>query len=400
MLTAAHRLYRWDRRTSSISSDRLEATALPVLEKAILVYRRRVGDSLGQVRNAARAALDGLRPDRVEPVVALLDDVATYEWPPASRQAERRLRIFEAAAARHPLLDAEAARAVLDGEFEPAPAGYAEAVPLLYADYPEFHRLRAFPPRYTAADLRDDYDLAQAQALLYAATAVTVETRGDLKFIVQHARLARLLHRVERMRGGYRFHFDGPNSILRSTRAYGVDFARFLAALVQARDWRLEAQIRLRKDRPPLAFRLSSNDGLRSRIRAPRLFDSTLEEAFGRKFGAERDGWRMDREAAVLESRGQILVPDFLFTHEDGTEVALEIVGYWTPEYLAEKFAKLAGVRGANLLVAVPERLALTAGTPPAGVLSFKSRLLLRDLLPRLEAFRAARVSVPDRRRP
>jgi predicted nuclease of restriction endonuclease-like RecB superfamily len=389
MLTAAHRVYHWDRRASSISSDRLEAECLPVLERGIAVYRRRVGESLGRVRDAARAALEALRPDRIEPVVALLDDVATYEWPPGARQAERRLRVFEGAAAHHPLVDPDAARTVLAGEFEPPPADYADAVPQLYADYPEFHRLTAFPPRYTAAALRDDYDLGQAQALLYAATEVTVETRSDFKFIVQHARLARLLHRLERTRGGYRFRFDGPNSVLRLTRAYGVDFARFLAALVQTRDWTLEAKILLRRDRAPLAFRLSAHDGLRSRIRPPRLFDSSLEAALARRFGAERGGWRLDREGRVLESRNQLVVPDFVFSHADGTEVALEIVGYWTPEYLAEKFAKLAAVRGVNLLIAVPRRLALKAGPLPEGALVFKQRLLLKHLLPRLDSFRS-----------
>ena len=81
MLTAAHRVYRWDRQTSSIFSDRLEDEAVPLLEPALAVYRARVGQPRGQVRNAARLALEGLRPDRVEPVVKLLDDAATYEWP-------------------------------------------------------------------------------------------------------------------------------------------------------------------------------------------------------------------------------------------------------------------------------------------------------------------------------
>jgi predicted nuclease of restriction endonuclease-like RecB superfamily len=77
-----------------------------------------------------------------------------------------------------------------------------------------------------------------------------------------------------------------------------------------------------------------------------------------------------------------------VFRHADGTEVALEIVGYWTPEYLADKLGRLARVRGVNLLVAVPRHLAARAGELPAAVLPFRRRLLLRDLLPRLEAFR------------
>jgi predicted nuclease of restriction endonuclease-like RecB superfamily len=413
MLTAALRVYHWDRRTSSISSDRLEDAALPALEPALGVYRRATGQTRGQVRNAARRALAGLRPDRVEPIVKLLDDVATYEWPATARSAARRVQVFERAAGGPPLLDARAVDTLLAAEYGALPAGDAGAVALLYADYPEFHRLAAFPPDYTADALRADYDLAQAQALLYSATRVTVEARRDFKHILRYARLARLLHRIERIQGeagrqparrrrgrsasspeagrAYRFVLDGPNSVLRRTRAYGVDFARFLAALVRLGDWRLRAEIELRRGWRPFTFSLSSAEGLGAGATAPAEFDSSLEEAIARKFGRERQGWCLMREGAVLDVRGGVLVPDFVFRHRDGTEVVLEIVGYWTPEYLTDKLGKLSGVRGVNLLVAVPRRLAVRAGSLPGSVLPFKRRLLLRDLLPRLEAFRRRR---------
>jgi predicted nuclease of restriction endonuclease-like RecB superfamily len=176
---------------------------------------------------------------------------------------------------------------------------------------------------------------------------------------------------------------------LRRTRAYGVDFARFLAALVRLADWRLQAEIELRKGWRPLSFTLTSEDGLGAGLGAPPEFDSSLEAAIARKFGRERAGWRLVREGAVIEAGTSLLVPDFVFCHDDGTEVALEIVGYWTPEYLADKLGKLAAVRGVNLVVAVPRHLAARAGTLPASVLPFRRRVLLRDLLPRLEAFRS-----------
>jgi len=95
-----------------------------------------------------------------------------------------------------------------------------------------------------------------------------------------------------------------------------VDFARFVAALIQARDWDLTAEIELRKGWRPLLFRLCSADGLRSRVLAPGLFDSAIGAAPVRK------------------------------------------------------------------------SLALQPGALPQAALLFKSRILLRDLLPRLEAFR------------
>jgi len=393
MLTKAQRVYHWDRPSNSIFSDRLEDDCVPLLRSAIAVYQGGVGRYLNDVRNAARAALDGLRPDRMEAVVTLLDDAATYEWPRGARQAERRLRVFDVAASRHPVVAHETAASILAEEFGQAPATPNDRVAVLYADYPAYHRLTTFPEAYTAEELRADYDLAQAQTLLYDATRVEIEARADLKYIVQYARLSRLLHRLGRgTNGAYRLVFDGPNSILRKTHVYGVDFAKFLAALVQARDWRMSASLILRTGWRPATFTLTSADGLRSRVPAPRLFDSSLEERFARKFGETRNGWRLRRETLLLEAGEHLVVPDFVFQHGDGTEVALEIVGYWTPEYLAEKFEKLARVTDQiPMIVAARRTWALQAGRLPATVLPFGTSIMLKDLMPRLEAFRTAR---------
>ncbi|MBI5628632.1 MAG: DUF790 family protein, partial [Candidatus Rokubacteria bacterium] len=296
MLTKQLCVYHWESQSSSISSDRLPEDSLPHLARAIATYRAKIGERLGRVRDAAREALVGLRPDRVEALLKLLDEVSTYDWPRGGRQGERRVRLFEAAGRRHPVLDEETAASLLKTMRDPPPGNHGETVALLYADYPEFHRLAAFPAGYSAEDLLADYDLAQAQALLYSATRVTVNARTDFKHIIRYARLSRLLHRIERLQaGGYRLTFDGPNSVLRRTHAYGVDFAKFLAALVQARDSTMTAEIALRKGWRPLPFTLSSADGLRSRLSPPQLFDSKLEETFARKFGKARGGWRLAR---------------------------------------------------------------------------------------------------------
>jgi predicted nuclease of restriction endonuclease-like RecB superfamily len=392
MLTKAHRVYHWDRRSNSISSDRLEDGCRAVLARGIAVYRAKVGARLGAVRNAARRALGGLRPDRVEAVVDLLDAAATYEWPSRAHQAERRINVFEAAAANHPVLDAGARRHLLISTLRLPSGDDDEITAELYADYPEFHRLAVFPPTLTPEDLQAAYDLAQAQALLYDAVGIVVEAQADFKHIVQYARLSRLLHRIERGPGRvYRLRFDGPNSLLRRTHAYGVDFAKFLAALVQAEEWRLEASVALRGWGRPATFALSSEDALRSNVPPPRLFDSHLEEGFARKFGEARGGWRLRRETVLLEAGRSLLVPDFVFTHDDGTEVALEIVGYWTPEYLADKFGKLAMVRETNLIIAVRRAWALSQPVLPPWALPFRTTILVKDLLPRLDAFRTQR---------
>jgi predicted nuclease of restriction endonuclease-like RecB superfamily len=131
------------------------------------------------------------------------------------------------------------------------------------------------------------------------------------------------------------------------------------------------------------------------------LFDSGLEERFAEKFGETRDGWRLRRETLLLEAGERLVIPDFVFHHDDGTVVALEIVGYWTPEYLAEKFGKLARVTAdIPVIVAVRKAWALKAGRLPSTVLPFGTGIVLKDLMPRLEAFRPTQGDRPHRRHP
>jgi hypothetical protein len=144
------------------------------------------------------------------------------------------------------------------------------------------------------------------------------------------------------------------------------------------------------EQRPPgkKAYVPVESDGLRARGEALPVFDSTVEEAFARRFGEERDGWRLSREATVVEVGKALFIPDFTFTHADGTTVLLEIVGYWRSEYVEEKFRKLAGVSGTHLIVAVPRRLAARATEVSGAVIEFRTRLRIGDVVAALEGLR------------
>lgn len=63
------------------------------------------------------------------------------------------------------------------------------------------------------------------------------------------------------------------------------------------------------------------------------------------------------RENDVLDLGAEVMIPDFAFEHPDGRQAILEIVGFWTPEYLSEKLAKIRTAELDNLIVAVSEQL-------------------------------------------
>lgn len=51
------------------------------------------------------------------------------------------------------------------------------------------------------------------------------------------------------------------------------------------------------------------------------------------------------------------MTPDFAIEHPDGRRAIMEIVGFWTPEYLASKLAKIRPIEADNFVLAVSERL-------------------------------------------
>ena len=127
---------------------------------------------------------------------------------------------------------------------------------------------------------------------------------------------------AERMLQVYRT-FDGPASVLRETRRYGVAMAKFLPALLACRGWRAHAVIQTPRAGWHVALDLSPADGLHTHLPAPEEFDSDVESEFARKWGSEpRDGWTLSRESDILHLGQKVFLPDFTFQHECRTAFA------------------------------------------------------------------------------
>ena len=83
-------------------------------------------------------------------------------------------------------------------------------------------------------------------------------------------------------------------------------------------------------------------------------------------FIALRSPWTVAREETLILLGPTAFLPDFTFRHRDGTEVLLEIVGFWTPEYLSRKREILRRFRRHRILLALPAR-SLRAGAEQGG---------------------------------
>ena len=220
---------------------------------------------------------------------------------------------------------------------------------------------------------QDAYNFELARAVLLDATRMSITAAGGWGGIFRSVKLARLMYRIEaadrrRTRDGepavtgYRIELTGPAApfVTRPDR-YGVRFARVIPALVRAPGWSLEAEIR--RDDRSLAYRLDETRLPLSPDAEPADgYDSSWERAlardFAEKLGPERDGWTLHREETPVAVGQELFLPDFTLSHADGRRALVEIVGFWAPEYLERKIAKIRAAGREDLVLVVYEGLA------------------------------------------
>ncbi len=232
------------------------------------------------------------------------------------------------------------------------------------------------------------YNLSLMQTLLFNCTKLDFYISGGLNW-------KRVLRTVKRL--GLMYHLqqpqhqqenriicslEGPLSLFKLTDRYGTLLAKLLPSIIFASnksrerdgdgsgEWHLDAWI-VRKTmdgRKIFEFKISNNE-IPQLLADPYLsfprgfstekeevakssslyydnnsFDSAVEEKFAKRFEQAETGWRLTREPDPLVlSNGGAFIPDFVFEKYD-RKIYLEIVGFWTKEYLERKLQKLADI--------------------------------------------------------
>jgi len=370
---------------------------LEYAERMLSVYR----DGIGRQRRELHRQIESIfadEPDcplrRIQAFCKLLDDKSTFQTDPEGKAAKMRLDVFSEAGRFHPLV--EQPDQLFEYDEKRIKTQLSDKIGLpwdkieqsLYSDVIDFQRLERFDGYPNTHALLSRYNVAQLQACLYRAEGMTVLATDDFKTILRYAKLAHLLHDIVRLDSSkYRVTFSGPASVLHETRRYGVNFARFLPALLACKGWEMTASVQTPWNQPAKLV-LSDKNGFTSHLPSPDEFDSTLEESFAKKFGSTRNGWQLIREGEILHDHQKTFVPDFTFRHADGTEVLLEIVGFWTPEYLAHRRETLQQFRHHRILIAVPEKSLRDGANIGENILVYKTALKIEPLMEALEKIR------------
>lgn len=108
-------------------------------------------------------------------------------------------------------------------------------------------------------------------------------------------------------------------------------------------------------------------------------FDSALEERFARELRRVAPTWDVIRDPQPLVTDGGLVFPDFALIHREDSSRRwlIELVGFWTPEYIARKLAAYRTVGVSNLVLCIDERHRCADGELPQDVrvVWFRKRL-------------------------
>ncbi|MGB7953372.1 MAG: DUF790 family protein, partial [Candidatus Nitrosopolaris sp.] len=270
--------------------------------------------------------------------------------------------------------------------------------------------------RITPAILVAWYNLALIQTLLFSCTTLQVTLHGgsSWKRVLRDVKRVGLMYNIRNQPSTLvdrtsknTIHsgdtvvcsLDGPQSMFKMTEIYGTAIAKLLPSIISAESWSLQAWI-IRKSasvgRKMYEFDISKEE-------APRLmalpdhgnsnkltaksgssFDSTVEEKFAIKFQQFRTGWTLIREPdPIILDNNKAFIPDFMFERY-GRRIYLEIVGFWTTEYIERKIGKLTRISSPSKQVYKDDKLDIFIAVNSDYYTASKYKKVEKDLITRL----------------
>jgi predicted nuclease of restriction endonuclease-like RecB superfamily len=296
----------------------------------------------------------------VRGLAAILDRRCTYIVDSKLEPMNTRAIVFEEASRRRICTLEERYQLLLEfaEKMKASPQDVEES---LFKDLEEEQILSSFES-VDPSLLVKSYNLSLAQTALLKSVSMEFTASGNWKRIFRDIKRFGLMYSVEKTGGGYIVYLDGPLSLFKMTERYGTSLAKLLPTIVTADTWDFKADLIDRKKNNRI-LRFEENKNTAPEFRSfflseeQSVFDSSVEEKFASKFNSLNTGWTLRREPEPLIAGRHVLIPDFSF-EKYGFKIFMEIVGFWTKEYIERKLSKLASLSPeTEIIIALNENL-------------------------------------------
>jgi predicted nuclease of restriction endonuclease-like RecB superfamily len=257
----------------------------------------------------------------------------------------------------------------------------------LFADLLSERRVAELSPSLSASRIATDANLAIVSSLIRRAAHVRIAVHGNARPLVRHARALGLIcceSRLARGVDGVVLDVSGPFALFHHSEIYGRALASLIVRLRNCDEFELTATCSLGSagHLPSLVVRSgdpigSGSDSVPS--------ESRTKQKFARDFLRAAPDWELIGDPDAIAVGGTLIFPDFEITPRDDPSGRwlLELVGFWTPEYLHEKLERLRASGIERFLLCVDQKRECSGAELPSDprIIRFKTRVDPRAVL-------------------
>lgn len=248
----------------------------------------------------------------------------------------------------------------------------------IFADLPEEQELRQINT-LSPEELVRKYNLSITQTLLFNATEMVFTAGENYQQIFRTINYLGLMYETD----GAEIRVNGPVSLLINTKKYGNSLAKLIPYIIKSNNWSIEAKIEMERGNEPRTFTYNLNS--RDNIPLPMNkeeeieFDSEVEEKFYKDLTLYASDWEIKREPTFIKAGNYVIIPDFGF-YKNGITIFLEVVGFWTPEYIQKKIKKF-NQTDTKIIAAVNQNLKCSRSDFPGDVIFYKKHIPIKPVL-------------------
>ena len=233
----------------------------------------------------------------------------------------------------------------------------------LYGDLPPFQKVLRFR-KMTSAKLLHRYNCAQVQGLLLRCERITVYVENSdiskLRQIIKYLRFNKLLGKISHFKEKYEtliLEIDGPLSMFLNTQKYGFNLAKFFPAILLQSNWKLNADVRIKKNKIH-TFNLDQSCGIISHYKQFLAYVPEEIELLSKKLTEKMPDWEFAHSSDYLHLGGESLCfPDYSFEHCSGRKVHIELFHQWHCNPLSKRLKQVEKINHVPLIIGIDRSL-------------------------------------------
>ncbi len=358
----------------------------PWLRALLDEYHRFAGRRQVELRQRLQEPLAVPCPDgKLRMAANVLDRLWKNHTVAAVPPKKARATLFTAAAR---IDDREQAIAAACHDLQTTRSQLAES---LFADLPGERRLAAPAESLSIAELALRTNSSLVAGILKRSQRVSITVYGNSRALVRQAKLHGLLCTVSQNPSPHAVDLEisGPFTLFRRTLIYGRALASLVSRLAWCHRFTLQADCHLGPEAGLRTLVLRTGDPIFPAGEAKR-YDSKIEQRLAQDLARAATDWELVREPVPLSAGQQLVFPDFGLRHRRHRDRYwhLEIVGFWTPQYLQQKLAALRRARLNNFILCIDEQHNCSDDQLPANarVIRFRRRVDAAAIIAVIEA--------------